>query len=373
MNDINKKKELPIGIQSFSEIRNGNYYYVDKTKYLVELVRERTVLFSRPHFFGKSLMIDTLDNLFSGNRELFKGLYAENHWDWNTIYPVIKFSFAKPEIATPKDLQSNIWSQLNNNADKFNVSILEQKYISIAFRELIEKIAEKHNDKVVILIDEYDKPILDNINKEPIQKIYDLLSNFYSIIKGVDKYIHFAMLIGVSRFIFVNNVFSGFDNLIDVTLRSQYSAICGYTQEELETVFVPELIDVDVRKLEEWYGMYNWTGERVYNPTDILLFLKNKKLESHCSEIYCYDWLVDSLVANKEWMHRIEDRVYSSRNMSYMNIDRINPVLVLFQIGYLTIDKELEHQGVLYKLKYPNIQLQQSLNRMLIDGTKKCV
>ncbi len=359
------KKQLPTGIQTFADIHNGTYYYVDKTPYFIELVKERAVFLSRPRHFGKSLTIDTLDELFSGNRELFEGLYAETHWNWDKKYPVIRIGFTEGEIDSSDYLRKKIRSQIDKNAKKFGVIITDTDFISDSFQELIENIATKYNSKVVILIDEYDKPLLDNIKKEPLLAIRSVLRDLYSVIKGQDANLRFTMLTGVSKFSRVN-IFSGLNSLTDITLMSQYSAICGYTQEELETIFATELTDVTLEEIKKWYNGYNWRGESVYNPFDILLFLKEKVFEPYWFTTGGSAWLVDNLAIKELDMHRIESNTYSSADLARFDIDDMYPIAVLFQTGYLTIKESIPHRGIRYRLKYPNIEVQQSLNELIL-------
>ncbi len=270
MNNANShKKLLPTGIQTFADIRNGDYYYVDKTPYILEFAKERAVFLSRPRRFGKSLTIDTLAELFSGNKALFTGLYAEDNWDWQTKYPVIRIGFTEGQIDSVDMLTKEIHKQLASNEKKYQLAT-----------SLIQNLAKKHQSKVVLLVDEYDKPMLDNINKPHILEIRDVLRDLYSVIKGQDAHLRFSMLTGVSKFSKVN-IFSGLNSPTDISLKRKYSALCGYTQKELEEVFAPELIDVDMEKIQHWYNGYNWTGESVYNPYDVLLFLQEHTYKAH--------------------------------------------------------------------------------------------
>ncbi len=367
MNTTNtQKKLLPTGIQTFAHIRNGNYYYVDKTSYLLELAKEKAVFLSRPRRFGKSLTIDTLDELFSGNKALFTGLYAEDNWDWETKYPVIRIGFTEGQIDSADYLKDNIRGQLLTNAKKFNLELSESKYISTLFKKLIQNIAEQQQSEVVLLIDEYDKPMVDNINKPHILEIRDVLRDLYSVIKGQDANLRFSMLTGVSKFSKVN-IFSGLNSLTDISLIKKYSALCGYTQEELEEVFAPELDGVDMEKMRHWYNGYNWRGESVYNPYDVLLFLQEHTYKAHWFSTGSSAWLVDNLATNQLNMHDIEENTYNDADLSRFDIDEMSPVAILFQAGYLTIKQATEYpMGLRYTLKYPNIEVQQSLNEVLL-------
>lgn len=361
------KKLLPTGIQTFADIRNSNYYYVDKTPYLLEIAKERAVFLSRPRRFGKSLTIDTLDELFSGNKALFTGLYAENNWDWETKYPVIRIGFTEGETDSAEFLKNNIHGQLLANAKKFNIELSNSKYLSILFKTLIEDIAKQQQSKVVLLIDEYDKPMLDNINKPHILEIRSVLRDLYSVIKGQDAHLRFSMLTGVSKFSKVN-IFSGLNSLTDISLMKQYSAVCGYTQNELEDIFAPELTNVNIRKMKKWYNGYNWCGESVYNPYDVLLFFKKQTYTAHWFQTGSSAWLVDNLATNQLSMHDIENITYNEMDLAKFDIDEMSPVAILFQTGYLTINQVKERaMGIRYTLKYPNIEVQQSLNEVLLN------
>ncbi len=363
-----EKKLLPTGIQTFAKIREGNYYYVDKTPYLLELAKETAVFLSRPRRFGKSLTIDTLDELFSGNKSLFTGLYVEKHWDWGTKYPVIRIGFTEGQIDSAKKLEEDIHAQLAYNEEKYQLATGNVNRLHDRFRSLIQNLAEAYNKKVVLLIDEYDKPMLDNINKPHILAIRDVLRDIYSVIKGQDAHLRFSMLTGVSKFSKVN-IFSGLNSLTDISLMAQYSALCGYTQAELEDVFAPELIDVDMQKVQDWYNGYNWTGESVYNPYDVLLFFKkDKRFQPHWFQTGSSAWLVDNIATNQLNMHDIEDNTYNDADLSRFDIDEMSPIAILFQAGYLTINKVKERAtGIRYTLKYPNVEVQQSLNEVLLN------
>ena len=269
-------KKLPIGIQTFSEIRTENYIYIDKTKLAYALIENGKYYFlSRPRRFGKSLFIDTLKNIFESKKELFKGLYIYDKLDWAKSFPVININFAGGVIRDEKLLNEKITNKLFEIAGNYEIT-LKYKNISDQFEELIKKIHNKFNRKVVILIDEYDKPILDNITDPSMASdMRDGLKNLYSVIKGTDEYIKFVFLTGVSKFSKVS-IFSGLNNLEDITLNEDYATICGYTQNDLETSFASHLENVDMDKLREWYNGYNFLGDNVYNPFDILLFIKNR-------------------------------------------------------------------------------------------------
>ena len=267
-------KMLPVGIQTFRTIIEDDYLYIDKTEIARSLIEKyRYVFLSRPRRFGKSLFLDTLHNIFEGNRELFCGLLIEEQWNWEVTYPVIKISFSGG-IDSRETLRKNLFYILNDNQKRLAIQCDEKEDPNQCFAELIEKAYEKYHQKVVILIDEYDKPILDNIENIPeALLIRNGMRNFYTKIKENDRYLRFAFLTGVSKFAKVS-IFSGLNNLEDISLNPDYGNICGYTQLDLDTTFAPYLEGVDMEKVKRWYNGYNFLGDTVYNPFDILLFIK---------------------------------------------------------------------------------------------------
>jgi len=231
------RKQLPIGIQTLARILEDNCYYVDKTKMALSLIESGSYYFlSRPRRFGKSLFIDTLKELFEGNRSLFTGLYAEDRWDWSATYPVIRISFGGGVIRDRDGLDRTIRSILRWNRERLGITCEETDHISSCFAEMIRNAHHQTGRRVVVLVDEYDKPILDRIEDEQTAiDIREGLKDLYSVIKDADAHIKFAFLTGVINFSKVS-LFSGLNNLLDITLESQYSAICGYTEADVDTV-----------------------------------------------------------------------------------------------------------------------------------------
>lgn len=207
-----QRKKLPIGIQTFQHIREGNYYYVDKTQLALDLVEDgRHYFLSRPRRFGKSLFIDTLKELFESNESLFHGLAAHTQWDWSTKYPVLRFSFGRQNYATADSLQNSLHQQITTLEQKFSCN-RQFDDVGSRFADLIEQVAAKNQQSVVVLIDEYDKPILDALHKPEIARANrDFLRGFYGTIKDYDAQIKFSLLTGVSKFSKVS-LFSGLNN-----------------------------------------------------------------------------------------------------------------------------------------------------------------
>jgi len=355
-------KLLPIGIQTFEKIRNSNYYYVDKTMFVKKLEEGGYYFLSRPRRFGKSLFLDTLKEAFSGNKELFKGLYLYDNWNWEKSYPIIKISFASGNIRTSDILLDLMTSQVNRISEKEQIN-LKEKRPSQMFLELIEKLYEKYNEQVVVLIDEYDKPILDAIeNIEVAKENREILKDFYSVLKDADPYLKLVFLTGVSRFSKVS-IFSGLNQLQDITLNEEFSTVCGYTQSELESVFEDRIKDFDKNKVKEWYNGYAWLGESVYNPFDILLLFSEKSFRAFWFETGTPTFLIKLFMKNQYYIPELENLEVGEEILSNLDVENIFPENLLFQAGYLTIkDYKVVGSKNVFKLSYPNFEVRMSFN-----------
>ena len=365
-------KKLPIGIQTFSELVDPaeNYVYVDKTEAVNTLVTSGKYYFlSRPRRFGKSVLLSTLYELFSANKPLFKDLFIEDKWNWETRYPVIRISFGSGDFSTEENFNTTLHDNLRSNQRRLNLDdeILKQKPNS-CFRDIIELACQKYQQKAVILIDEYDKPILDHItDKKTARFNRDKLKGFYSIIKDLDEHLKFVLITGVSKFAKMN-LFSGLNNLQDVTIDETYATICGYTQAEVEDNFAAHLTGVDMDKLREWYNGYNYFGEPIYNPFDILLFIANNR------EYRPYWWstgnpgfLIDLLKEQRRYLPELENYIANDIILDTFDVDHIDLVALLWQTGYLTFkSKQTAIDGIEYVLKVPNKEIQISLNNLFV-------
>lgn len=246
--------KLPIGIQTLREIRQESYLYVDKTFHLLEMVTQGKAYFlSRPRRFGKSLFLDTLKEVFEGNQVLFRGLHIYDRWDWRQSYPVIKLDFTAGQVASRAALDLRIRQLLAENQQRLGLARSEaDNDIPGCFSQLIREAHARFGQPVVILVDEYDKPILDNIEDPVIAAGQrDGLKNLYSVMKAQDAHIRFVFMTGVSKSSKVS-LFSGINQLRDITLSTQYATLCGYTQQDLETTFADHLRGVDWDKLKRW-------------------------------------------------------------------------------------------------------------------------
>jgi len=360
-------KRLPIAKTEIRAIAEGNFLYVDKTRYIKELVDDgHTYYFlSRPRRFGKSLFLDTLRAAFAGEKEWFKGLYLEDNWDWSIKYPVIWISFGAGTVFNTKELEDRISYLLKRNAEQYDVNISET-FTPNAFNELIEILFKKFDLPVVILIDEYDKPILDNITKENVTEIREQLASFYSVLKDASPYLKFVFLTGVSRFS-KTSIFSKLNNITDISLVNKYADICGISQPDLETVFVDYLKDVDLEKVKSWYDGYSFLGSQLYNPYDVLMFLWDKRYLCYWFETGTPTFLLELIKKRKFFLPSLEELKIPASQLGEFDIDNIQLDVLLFQTGYLTI-KECNVIGddYIYTLKMPNKEVRKGLNDYLL-------
>ncbi len=362
------KRLLPIGIQSFRDIRDQDCYYVDKTGYALRLFREgRYYFLSRPRRFGKSLFVDTLKHLFEGNRDLFVGLEAYDQWDWCVRYPVVKLSFGRGNLKDPESLQTRVQEQL---LDLELDSGVEARHQSVDGRlhHLIRTLHRQSGRQVVVLVDEYDKPILDALG-DPVnaRANRDYLRGLYAVIKDCAEHVRFAFLTGVSKFSKVS-LFSGLNNLRDITLSPAYSAICGYADADLDTVFAAELPGLDREQIRDSYNGYSWGGEgKVYNPFDVLLLFAEREFKAWWFETGTPTFLIETLVESNISTATIDGTLVSEDDLGKFEVGSIAPEALLFQTGYLTIGGQETHYGERhYRLVYPNREVRQSLNASLL-------
>ncbi len=367
-------KKLPIGIQTFSKIRKGgedDYYYVDKTPFIARLVDEGAVhhFLSRPRRFGKSMLVDTLKNLFGGKEELFRGLYIHDKWDWTKEYPVVRLDFSGWVGKTPDDLNEDVMTQLGVVEKKEGVSTTA-KTAGPRFFELVRALHEKKKQRVVILVDEYDKPITDTLETERVARaIRKYLRGLYGNLKRCEEDIQFSFLTGVSKFS-RTSLFPGLNNLRDITLKPEFSSICGYTENDLDAVFAQQLEAFDREKIRNWYNGYNWCGdENVYNPYSILLLLDNHDFQSWWFRTGTPSFLIKTLGRHKKSFVELDGVVVGEDIMSSFDVGNIDPAALLFQSGYLTIaEKTSTPRGPSYKLECPNREVRMSLHGALLKN-----
>jgi len=364
---------LPLGEQNFATIRQKHLLYIDKTASIFELLQESSYNFlSRPRRFGKSLLLSTLKEIFLGKKHLFEGLFIENKIQW-IAYPIIHLDFSKinfKEIGLTKAIDK----ELENISLNYQIS-LQNEGISAKFKELIEKLAQKTALKVVILIDEYDKPITDYLeNGQQAIEQRDILKSFYSIIKGSSEFIHFFFLTGISRFTKVS-IFSELNHLNDLTFHSRYATICGYTQTELEHYFEDriqkaaqenQLSPIELKeKIQQWYNGYSWDSKtRLYNPFSVLNFFSSYTFSNYWFESGTPTFLVKLL--KKDFQFDLENIEVPPNAFNSYALDDIETTALLFQTGYLTIKQKTPFNN--YVLGYPNQEVKDSMMHYLLGA-----
>ena len=372
------RKKLSTSIYTFRDIINENCMYVDKTKDIFKLILKPKgqYFFSRPRRFGKSLTISTLESIFLGEKELFKGLYIyEQDYDWKK-YPIIRLSLNGLSSETAEELERKIKFELDDIGEDFNI-VLKRDGSSEQFKELIRKLYRKLG-KVVILIDEYDKPILDNIlNLEEVEKIRQVLKKFYGQIKACEEFIRFSFITGVSKFTQVS-VFSDLNNLDDISMDVNYSTMCGFTQEECEEYFA-EWIDENAVKnkmskkdyLEKLRVVYN--GSRfseknvtIYNPVSFTKAMEHGKFKHYWFETGTPTFLLKLLKKRKYDILRFEKLELTPLSFSSYDIEKLRVEPLLYQTGYLTI-KDYDPDSDLYTLSYPNKEVKSAFLEYLTD------
>ena len=368
------KKKLPIGIQSLRELREEGHYYADKSGYAVDLVEQGKYYFlSRPRRFGKSLFLDTLKELFEGNAALFKGLAAETRWDWSKKHPVIRISFGSGVHKAKVNLVQRMKEILRTNRERLGIVRPAELPASDVAGNLSALIAQAHlltGQRVVVLIDEYDKPILDNITDSAIAlEMRETLKDLYSVLKDMDEHLRLVFITGVSKFSKVS-LFSGLNNLEDITLSARYSALCGYTDEDVDTVFAPELPGLDREEIRRWYNGYNWLGQGVYNPFDMLLLFRNREFRPYWFETGTPTFLIKLLAGRCQFTPDLARTVAEESLLSTFDVDDIPSEALMFQAGYLTIQSRSQPMPGrwVYTLTYPNLEVAGCLNTALLPA-----
>ena len=363
------RRKLPIGIQNLRQMREGGHYYVDKTGMAIDLIESgKSFFLSRPRRFGKSLLVDTFKELFEGNRALFEGLAAESRWDWSQRHPVVRISFGGGGLTSAERLEQRIFEILDDNERRLGV-VCRHRSVGGRFAELIERAHAQHGAPVVVLIDEYDKPILDSIEDRALATVMrEGLKALYGMLKDADAHLKFVFMTGVTKFSKVS-LFSGLNNLKDITIDPRWSSLCGYTDRDVDTVFAPELPGLDRDEIRRWYNGYNWRGESVYNPFDLLLLFDTREFRPYWFETGTPTFLIRLLTERQVHTPTIGQTVATESLLSTFDVDTIPTEALMFQAGYLTIDQSLLLRGrPTYKLKYPNHEVQASLNDSLLRG-----
>jgi hypothetical protein len=372
-------RRLPIGIQDFPSIRNEGYIYIDKTQYLHTLIHGPKYQFvSRPRRFGKSLMISTLKSIFEGKKELFEGLWLEHHHDFKPR-PVIRLDFSRLYLLENR-LEESLVRSLRQTAAEYNLE-LKSDTARFALEDLILELAKR--DRVVILIDEYDKPMTDYIENDAenlkIRLEYQkILRSIYGLFKPLGEYIHLVVMTGVSK-IGKLSLFSDLNNLRDISLDKKYAQLFGYTRAEIEQYF-PEYLKLAWASLDLlegefwdivkfWYNGYSWDGEnQVYCPFSFLLFLESPDFKGYWYETGTPTFLIKMIQQENINPLEFEQIFTGETTLNTFNLEHMDPISIMFQTGYLTI-KSIEKQlgGINYELSYPNQEVRKAFSKHILE------
>ena len=377
-------KPIAIDLSNFEEIIKGGGVYVDKTYFIYKIISSisKYYFLSRPRRFGKSLTVSTLKAIFEGKRELFNGLYiSKTDWQWEK-YPIIQFDFNGIPSSSNEILIKSIDEKINEIAKKNNIK-LSTKETTKKFKELILKLNKRHKKGVVILVDEYDKPIINHLGtgEERLKigiKNREFLKEFYDNLKeaNVSEAIKLVFITGVSKFSKVS-IFSALNNLIELDIHPEFSAMLGYTQEELEKNFQEHLedfskkqnqsIEKTIEEFKYWYDGFRFTEKeiRVYNPFSIGRALSYGKIDNYWFDSGTPTFLINLIKEKKYYIPELKRLKINKEKLRAYEIEKIEIEPLLYQTGYLTI-KEVEEE--IYILTYPNYEVERSFEINLIDG-----
>ncbi len=370
------RKNYPIGIQTFEKIRKDGYVYVDKTALVHKMVHEGNYYFlSRPRRFGKSLLISTLKAYFEGKRELFQGLAMEQlEQEWR-VHPVLHLDLNSEKYDIAESLDNILESNLVKWEKLYGAEPSERSF-SLRFAGIISRACEKTGERVVILVDEYDKPLLQTISNKVLQDDYRAtLKALYGVLKSMDGCIKFALLTGVTKFGKVS-VFSDLNNLRDLSMLEQYTEICGISEKELHQYFkddIQKMADMNgtnyeevSERLRENYDGYHFAPntEGMYNPFSLLNVLANKRFDSYWFETGTPTYLVELLQSCNYDLNRLHGSLSTDNALNAIDIYGNDPIPVIYQSGYLTI-KSYDSEFRIYTLGFPNKEVEEGFIRFL--------
>ncbi|MBN2643756.1 MAG: ATP-binding protein [Victivallales bacterium] len=372
-------KKLTSSIYTFEKLINNNFLYVDKTEYIWRLVDSAPAMYfmSRPRRFGKSLTLSTLAAVFSGKKELFKDLAIyDKLYDWK-VFPIIHLDMGNCNAKTSQDLDEFISDKLRELAQSAGVNI-QGKSNATRLESLITELYKQ--GPVVILLDEYDKPILNNIGVAGAKDILSVLKGFYSTIKTCESLEHFVFVTGVTKFCHVS-LFSDLNNLTDITMDANYATMLGYTQSELENAFSDRIGAVEkqqsiphddlIDKIKNWYNGYRFeeTIETVYNPVSLASFFTNNgKFHNYWFSTGTPTFLLDVMKNTDFDFENALTHPVSGLAFDAYEIDKIEPLALLLQTGYLTIKSAFNDFGVtFYQLDFPNFEVRSAFDTYLMN------
>ncbi|MGV8095563.1 MAG: AAA family ATPase [Mangrovibacterium sp.] len=369
-------KKLPIGIQDYEKLIRNDCVYADKTAYIHHLLKSggETFFLSRPRRFGKSLLLSTIKALMEGRKELFEGLYIYDKINWES-YPVILLDMGSLVSSSADGLELSLAEELKLQARIQELSLTTTHPVSM-FKELIITLYEKTGKQAVLLVDEYEKPIIDAID-DPQQagQIREFLRNFYTVIKTISPYLRLTVLTGVSKISQVS-IFSGLNNLYDITMDREYAGICGYTQAELEDCFYGYIDQLAKQgqtnreeilgKIRKWYDGYSWDGKTfVYNPFSVLIMFQRGQFAAHWFATGTPTFLLKLMQERNDLSPVLEEEMIQYVGFTdQQSLEKLALVPLLFQTGYLTV-KSIDNDEV-YHLVIPNLEVRAALTQSLL-------
>ncbi len=370
-------KKLPIDVSTFEIMIADNYLYVDKTKHIYQLITSgRYYFLSRPRRFGKSLLISTLKQIFLGNKHLFENLWIgkESTYPW-IEYPIVELNFSDLDSDSPEELKESLSWSLESIAQEYTVDISSARSPGQKLKLLIRELSKRN--RVVVLVDEYDYPLLNNLDDlEIAKKNRKVLKNFFSVLKSLDAHLQAIFITGVTKFS-KTSIFSGLNNLNDLTIKPQAADLLGYTEEEIEKYFTQHIASVAhnqrkapneiLSEMQDWYNGYRFSEEniKVYNPFSVLYYLQDQRLKNYWLESGTPTFLIEMLKKQRKSLENIEQVELTSDGLGVVEIEDIPVIVLLFQTGYLTIH-DYNEQTQKYRLSYPNAEVRESFKKYLL-------
>jgi hypothetical protein len=369
-------RNFPVGEQFFEKLRRNEAIYVDKTPFMLSLVQKKFhpyYILSRPRRFGKSLFLDTLEQLFLGKKELFQDLYIYDKIQWES-YPVIRLSMDKIGFSE-KGLEKALHAYLGEVASKEQITLTKELY-STQFGELIQKMSEKYQKEVVVLIDEYDKPIvhyIDGTSSTQAEANRAILKAFYGVLKPSGNFLRFLFITGVSKFSRVS-IFSDLNNLSDLTLDERYAAVCGFTEAEirqycqagLDDLAAKESVSVEAifAKIRNWYNGFSWNGtDFVYNPYSTMRLMDSLQFKNYWFNSGTPTFLVKLL--HQKGTYDLSNLEVNESIYDWHDLQDLDVISVMLQTGYLTFKKRVGDS--VYKVDFPNREVEQSFSELLLE------
>jgi len=367
--------KYPLGVQTFSKLIRQNYVYVDKTALIYTLVEEGEWYFlSRPRRFGKSVLVSTLEALFRGKKALFENLSISSTGYAFDEHPVIKLEFTRAKILNATTFEAFISEQVITLAEQHQIA-LTTEHFERQFDQLVTGLHRQTGKKVVLLVDEYDKPLLNTLETDQLADVKTSMNAFYGVVKALDEHLRFVFITGVSKFSKVS-VFSGMNNLEDISMRKEYSALCGYTQEELDSYFKEALTTLATteqknpatirNKVKQWYNGYRFhrSGVTVYNPHSILSLCKNQEFDNFWFQSATPTFLIERLKARQYLLSELDNLYISPEGLNASEPEYTSIQSLFVQTGYLTISS---WTGTLYQLDFPNQEVRDSFYKSIVE------